>query len=292
MKSLRSECTGHWPVHFSKTGGRLAAALLAASALLASQAGAQPIAAPAAAAPPWPLPSRPERRRFLQGPQRRASVASPAAGDAAQQLMRLLGSASIDGLNRRNTSRRELHATLQTARGKNKRKEIERADQALSEAFVAYVRDLRQDPGVGITWVDPQLRPTPPTPLAALLRRRPRRRFPSMCMTWDGCTRSTVSFARAIAEHQYSDDEKRQVLELNLKRTRILPAGKQRYVLVNAAQQRLFMYENGKQVDRWSWSSARRNIRRRCSPPTSAMPRSTLIGTCRPISRGTTSASS
>ena len=39
------------------------------------------------------------------------------------------------------------------------------------------------------------------------------------------------------------------MLELNLKRARILPAGKQRYVLVNAAQQRLFMYEDGKPVD-------------------------------------------
>jgi len=38
------------------------------------------------------------------------------------------------------------------------------------------------------------------------------------------------------------------VLELNLKRARILPAGKQRYVLVNAAQQRLFMYEDGKPI--------------------------------------------
>ena len=57
------------------------------------------------------------------------------------------------------------------ARAKNKRKDIERADEALSDAFVAYVDDLRQDPGVGITWVDPQLRPAPPSPLAALLER-------------------------------------------------------------------------------------------------------------------------
>ena len=39
------------------------------------------------------------------------------------------------------------------------------------------------------------------------------------------------------------------MLELNLKRARVLPAGKERYVLVNAAQQRLYMYEDGKPVD-------------------------------------------
>src|SRR5947208_3068633 len=38
-------------------------------------------------------------------------------------------------------------------------------------------------------------------------------------------------------------------LQLNLERARVLPAGKQRYVIVNAAQQRLYMYENGKPVD-------------------------------------------
>jgi murein L,D-transpeptidase YcbB/YkuD len=53
----------------------------------------------------------------------------------------------------------------------------------------------------------------------------------------------------ALTEHSYSTDEQRQTLELNLKRARVLPAGKQRYVIVNAAQQRLYMYENGKPVD-------------------------------------------
>ena len=53
----------------------------------------------------------------------------------------------------------------------------------------------------------------------------------------------------ALASHNYSTDQQRQLLELNLKRARVLPGGRQRYVLVNAAQQRLYMYENGKAVD-------------------------------------------
>jgi murein L,D-transpeptidase YcbB/YkuD len=54
---------------------------------------------------------------------------------------------------------------------------------------------------------------------------------------------------RAITDHQYSSDHERQLLAVNLERARVLPSGKQRYVLVNAAQQRLYMYEDGKQVD-------------------------------------------
>ena len=54
---------------------------------------------------------------------------------------------------------------------------------------------------------------------------------------------------RAISDHKYTDDRERSVLEINLERARVLPSGKQRYVLVNAAQQRLYMYENGKAVD-------------------------------------------
>ncbi len=53
----------------------------------------------------------------------------------------------------------------------------------------------------------------------------------------------------AIAQHKYSDDHQREILALNLERVRVLPSTKERYVLVDAAQQRLFMYEDGKQVD-------------------------------------------
>src|SRR5947207_85987 len=50
----------------------------------------------------------------------------------------------------------------------------------------------------------------------------------------------------ALANHAYASDHERQLLSLNLERARTLPAGKQRYILVNAAQQRLYTYEDGK----------------------------------------------
>ena len=39
------------------------------------------------------------------------------------------------------------------------RKAVARADAMLSQAFVAYVDDLRRDPGLGILYVDAQLKP-------------------------------------------------------------------------------------------------------------------------------------
>ena len=196
----------------------------------------------------WSAPVDAERRRFYRARKGAPLWLSPKAGDAAPQLIALLSSAAIDGLNPQKYFTAQLTESLQKARAKNKRKDIERADEALSEAFVAYVRDLRQDPGVGITWVDPQLKPTPPTPLAALLEASAAPSLSNYVRDMGWMHPFYGELRKAIADHKYSDDDKRQVLELNLKRARILPAGKQRYVLVNAAQQRLFMYEDGKPI--------------------------------------------
>ena len=76
-----------------------------------------------------------------------------------------------------------------------------------------------------------------------------RRRCPIMSATWAGCIRFTASFATPSPTTNIPSDHERELLALNLKRARALPAGKQRYILVNAAQQRLYMYENGKPVD-------------------------------------------
>ena len=250
MNSLRYECTGRWPVHFSKRKVGLAAGLIAGSAMFlmpqAAAAQSAPAASVAAVASPQTGQSVAD---FYKARKGAALWLSPAAGDAAQQLIGLLSSASIDGLDPQRYFTAQLAANLETARAKNKRKDIERADQALSEAFVAYVRDLRTDPGVGITYVDPALRPIPPSPLAALLEASAAPSLSQYVHDLGWMHPFYGELRRAIADHQYSDDDKRQVLELNLKRARILPAGKQRYILVNAAQQRLFMYENGKAVD-------------------------------------------
>ena len=250
MESLRNKCTGRRPVHsFREKGGLAAALMLGAAALLAPS----PVLAQSASVAAVSTIAAPQSGQSIVDFYRARKGAplwlTPQAGDAAQQLISLLNSASVDGLNPQKYYTAELQAAVQRAEAKNKRKDIERADEQLSEAFVAYVEDLRQDPGVGITWVDAGLRPKPPSPLAALLEASAAPSLPAYVASMGWMHAFYGELRHAITEHQYSDDQQREILELNLKRARILPAGKQRYVLVNAAQQRLFMYEDGKPVD-------------------------------------------
>ena len=251
MRSLRNWCTGRWPVHsFQRQRGATGALLLGAAALLApSPVLAQSTHAVPAAAIAGVGQAGQSVADFYKARKDAPLWLSPQAGDASQKLIALLNTANFDGLSPQKYWNPELQAELDRARAKNKRKDIERADLALSEAFVSFVDDLRQDPGVGITWVDPQLKPTEPSPLAALLEAAAAPSLSDYVANISWMHPFYGALRQAIADHKYSDDHQLEILQLNLKRARILPAGKERYVLVNAAQQRLFMYENGKPVD-------------------------------------------
>ena len=251
MKSLRNKCTGQWPVHSFQRKGAFAAALMAGAAALLAPVAAE--AQPSVAAASSAALARPQNGQsvddFYKARKGAPLWLTPQAGDAAQQLITLLSNASVDGLSPAKYNIPQLQQALARAEAKHKRKDIQRADEALSEAFVSYVDDLRQDPGVGITWVDPGLKPIPPSPLAALLQAASAPSLEDYVAGMGWMHPFYAELRDALVEHKYSDDRQRGILELNLKRTRVLPAGKERYVLVNAAQQRLFMYENGKPVD-------------------------------------------
>jgi L,D-transpeptidase YcbB len=249
VKSLRDECTGRWPVHFFQKS----AAATAALTLIAGPA-------PAAAADMAPV------KALQQAPSHGQSVAdfyrarnnyplwlSPAAGNAADQLIALLSSSSLDGLYPDKYHVAALQQALDAARNpkniKKKQESVDRAEHALSDAFVAYVDDLVRDPNIGILYVDPGLRPKPPSPLAALLNAAAAPSLGDYLRNMGWMHPYYAELRSALANHQYADEHQRQLIALNLERARTLPAGKQRYVVVNAAQQRLYMFEGGKVVD-------------------------------------------
>jgi L,D-transpeptidase YcbB len=254
VRSLRKSCTGRWPVHSSKRGGVLAAAAIAA--VVGFLAPAPAYAGTAAVAPAAVVPVAVRAQSsvgqsvadFYKARKGAPLWLSPTAGDAAQQLLSLLSTATIDGLNPDKYHLSAVEGALEAARN-GKRKSVERADEALSEAFVAYVEDLRQDPGVGISYVDPQLKPISPSPLAALLEAAATPSLSNYVVSFGWMHPIYGALREALAEHKYSDDHERAVLEVNLRRARALPAGGERYVLVNAAQQRLYMYQGRKPVD-------------------------------------------
>ncbi|WP_310467437.1 L,D-transpeptidase family protein [Sphingomonas sp.] len=171
---------------------------------------------------------------------------APAAGDAAEQLIRLLSSSEVDGLAKGSF---EVGALLVATRAaaSGDAQAVKRAETMLSEAFVAYAAALQSDPRVGVIYVDPELKPAPSKPLEALQRAA---QAPSLAAYI-----SEVGWMNPVygqlrhALHSSLSEQDRYVLSLNLQRARALPAGAQRYVLVNTANQRLYMVENGKVAD-------------------------------------------
>ena len=244
MTVLRSECTGRWPVHFFGKLAGVAAALVVVAAPTCAFAEAS--AAPTAVLSP--AIKGQSVSDFYRGRSDYPFWLSATSGDAADQLLALLSSARLDGLDPEKYHVAALQQSVAAART-GKKKRVAETDRALSEAFVSYVADLRQDPGVGLTYVDASLKPAPATPLATLLTAAIAPSLPDYVHGMGWMHPFYAQLRDALANHNYSTDQQRELLALNLQRARILPAGRQRYVLVNAAQQRLYMYDNGKVAD-------------------------------------------
>jgi murein L,D-transpeptidase YcbB/YkuD len=172
---------------------------------------------------------------------------APSSGAAAQSLIQLLATAQADHLNPKRYNVRGLSRAVDSARGGDSAS-VRRADMMLSQAFVAYARDQRHDPG-GIIYVDPQLKPTPPSADALL---NAAARAPSLAdyiQTMGWMNPIYAKLRGAIASQMYRSDAERRLLELNLERARALPSGDGRYVIVNPPAARLYMYDNGQVVD-------------------------------------------
>jgi murein L,D-transpeptidase YcbB/YkuD len=244
--SSRFECTGRWPVHFfRKTGLVAAAALIAGAPGSAIAAGSLATAVAPAHQPPVAGQGVGDFYR-LRGDAPLWLAAT--AGDAPQQLLSLLSTANLDGLYPDKYHVADLQKAIDAARS-GKKKQIEQAERELSDAFVTYVDDLVRDPNIGIIYVDPELRPKPPSPLAALLNAAAAPSLGDYVRNLRWMHPYYAELRRALADHQYANEHERQLLTLNLERARALPAGKHRYVVVNAAQQRLYMFEDGRVVD-------------------------------------------
>ena len=172
--------------------------------------------------------------------------ADGSAGVEAMALVDLLRGAEADGLDP-DRYRPRLLARAARSAGRSPA-EIRRTDLLLSQAFVAYVRDLKRTPRVGIVWVDPELKPKPPTPRQLLETAA----SATSLETWLADMRFMhpiyAGLRNAIARGQAGSAE-RQVLRLNLERARALPSGDQRHIIVNATAARLTAYEGGEIVD-------------------------------------------
>jgi L,D-transpeptidase YcbB len=119
----------------------------------------------------------------------------------------------------------------------------------LSQAFVVYVSDLKQQPDLGIIYVDSQLHPVMPSARAILMQAGAAPSLETYIRTFGWMNPLYGQLRQALVDQRYASDHERELLQLNLERARALPSGKGRYVVVNVAEQRLYMWEDGKPVD-------------------------------------------
>jgi len=254
VNRLRVTCPGQAPGRNNRKMGVAAGLLLAAAPLvlgLSSPAVAKAKSKTAEQAAPAAAQKRPLGTSIADFYASRSDYPlwlAPAAGSAAQDLLALLHSARFDGLDPNNYGIDAINQALASAK-KGDRKDILRADRLLSQAFIAYVADVRRDPGVGIIYVEPQLRPAPPQS-RLLLEDVARAKSPSAYLkSFAWMNPLYVELRQALVDKAYDNEEQRALIALNRDRARVLPAGKQRYILVNAAEQKLFTFEDGKKVD-------------------------------------------
>jgi murein L,D-transpeptidase YcbB/YkuD len=228
--------------HLSRLNGAVAAALIAAAsfAFPVGQARAEIAAPPSLAQDVGAFyASRQQRPLWLQGGQ---------LTPAGHELLRLFNSASFDRLD----PNRYMTAGLSKALGAAARgdaRAAQRAEQLLSQAFVAYARDLRSAPYAGMNFVDASLRPAPPAPRSLLADAAAASSLTEYVQNMQWMNPLYAPLRRALSTNNYSSGRERGLLQVNLERARALPAGRGRFVLVNAAAQKLFMYENGQPVD-------------------------------------------
>ncbi len=243
MNSVSKMRAGPHPARtFSKLGG-VAAALVLAAAPLASLAAA-PVAAQASS---WNTNGA-AIADFYRARGGRPLWLAPQSGAAAYAMLGLLNGASVDGLNPNRYQAGKVAAAMRAARNGDARA-VNRAETLLSQAFIAYARDLRRAPNLGIVYVDRELVPGPPMARALLEQAAAAPSLEAFVTRMEWMNPAYGQLRRALTSRAYSSELQRRTLALNLERARALPAGNLRHVVVNAAAQRLFMYEDGQVVD-------------------------------------------
>jgi murein L,D-transpeptidase YcbB/YkuD len=236
--SLRNSCTGPRPVHFYlKMCGAAVGMMLAAASFVAAPAMAAPAVATGMSV-----------GDFYSARKGAPLWFSGTSGDAPQAFIELLKSTQADGLDPDQYGVTALEKAVAEAAGGD-RKAIGRADAMLSQAFTAYVSDLRQQPDIGIIYVDAQLKPVMQSSRAMLEQAARASSLSNYIRTMAWMNPVYGQLRRALVDHRYASDHERELIALNLERARALPAGKSRFVMVNVAEQRLYMWEDGRPVD-------------------------------------------
>ena len=161
---------------------------------------------------------------------------------AAQQLVGILRSAGLDGLNPAKLKPQRLAEVLERAEDGSPDR-LAKAELALARSYTRYVEALRQAPADAMIYETQALAPVVPTPAAALsaLADAPSLERYVAEMGW--MTPFYAPLRQALGAGRLAPDQARTAA-LNLARLRAIPPiPSGRWVLIDAASARLWMFE-------------------------------------------------
>ena len=168
--------------------------------------------------------------------------------DAAQALIGLLQTSSLDGLDPKSFKLKSLQRAVGAAKDGSPAAAA-KTNAMLDRALIAYANALRQVSTSGWIINDREAIPSAPPASKLLAEAAASPSLEAWVEAMPFMHHSYAGLRRALAEaSERGDSNSAEVLRLNLERARFLPADG-RYVLVNIAAQRLYMYEDGRVVD-------------------------------------------
>ena len=226
------------------------AATLIASAPADAKKRPQPVAPPPA--PQVALPASANGvnvRYYYERRQYPAIWFGARGGDAAiGQLLTILRRAPVDGFAAGPTAAASAEAAVQRARTSNDPMLVKAAELALSAAWADYVQAIKR-PSTNVLYGDPALAQSAPHPDRTLAMAEA---APSLSLHLQSVASVNPYYAglrdAALAEAAANGGRASDKVLLNLERARIIP-GTGKYIIVNSAEQRLHMFENGQSVD-------------------------------------------
>jgi murein L,D-transpeptidase YcbB/YkuD len=169
---------------------------------------------------------------------------------AARELLALIRTADIDGLDPARLGADELEATLRRAQQDASSAALADAEIALSRALTRYVDAMLHQPaGADVIYEHDVLRPIAPTSATVLQAAADARSLEDYVggMRW---MHPLYAQIRGNLAESPSDDAVRQAAVASLERLRAIPAAPwSRHVLIDAAGGRLWMYEGDRPVD-------------------------------------------
>ena len=233
---MRTRIVSGWS---SKPAGRLVRPAGFAMAAIAALMAPQPVAAS-----PY---SMARAERAMQATTQRPDWAAQEDTRAAEALVDLIATAKLDGLDSSQFRIGSLRKALRRL-GSSDPDDVAAANRAFNEAFVRYVTALRSGAAHGWVVIDSELAPGQETPKQILARAAAAPSLADYVGNMAFMAPAYAALRRSIQWGELEDRSRYGLVRLNMDRLRMLPATG-RYVLVNAAAQRLEMIEDGRVVD-------------------------------------------